>query len=326
MAPSDIIVDSRPANADACDPGSSQSQEDDITSACAGALSALKRGVVATRGRGRGRGMMSGGMATRRMTALGGARGGRWTESSKKRKVDLVERDESDSGMDVDLTREIARLGTKLKSLQKEVDALKKSLSEMTVDNRKLTAVIETSKKSFTEQKIRLDGVDKKSRLLHSVLTWPGFSSIEKTNFRRDVKDVLSQTLRLSTNFLDRFVFRRIGSDGNKIFATALDEVDKSALFTTVRSLRPDNFYVNEYLTKENADLFYQLRKMKKDGHFSSVYSFRGDIYVKKSRGARSVLVTDLQAARKLSNDGLIQVTVPVEVHNSKSPATSRRN
>ena len=281
---------------------------DEVTKRLENRLLELKRGVVSTRGRGRGRPGMPVRMPNRR------------PEGAKKRRVELSDHDDEDE-IRHDFIDEINKLGAKLKSLEEDVKTLKGRLDVMNGENRKLASIVGCSKDKFEEQKSLVDDIDKKSRLLQFVITSPIFSSIEKNNFRREVKDTISTALRLSTSFLDRFVYRRIGNDGRKIFVTALDEYDKSALFVAARTLRPQDFYVNEHLTKTNAELFFHLRKMKKDGVFASVYSYRGDLYVKKDRDSRSICVKNLNDAKNVKN-GLIKVNVPVTVHTPRTVGT----
>ena len=64
----------------------------------------------------------------------------------------------------------------------------------------------------------------------------------------------------------------------------SFDPSDRRELFATVKRLKPQNLFINESLTKEKENLFYQARQYKRVNNLRvPLYSFRGNIFFRKS-------------------------------------------
>lgn len=49
----------------------------------------------------------------------------------------------------------------------------------------------------------------------------------------------------------------------NKVLIKISKTEDRSAIFSAAQTIKPSNFYINEYITKENDNLTNKLRKRK---------------------------------------------------------------
>jgi hypothetical protein len=58
---------------------------------------------------------------------------------------------------------------------------------------------------------------------------------------------------------------------------------------------------MNDFLTKRNAKLFKDVRKLKEDtGKLFSVFSFRGGVYVKVKKEDNMIPIRDVEDANRL--------------------------
>ena len=58
---------------------------------------------------------------------------------------------------------------------------------------------------------------------------------------------------------------------------------------------RPPNFYIAESLIKARSELFYNVRKLKKEKNLNySAYSFHGDIFIRFNINERPTKIIDI--------------------------------
>ena len=256
----------------------SQPYDDPVSEALSDALTMHLRSAAARGGRGR------------RARGSGRRRSARQPKR-KRPEVNLSSEEEN-----TELMEEIISLGDKIKSLEAELNSIKTMMNNLKSGGESIKSLINKEKTDTEEHRRRIEDIDKRSRMLQMIVAYPEFASIKKENFRDEVIDIMCDKLRLSSKFINRFAFHRIGKDGNKILFYALDEFDKTEIFRAARTMKPRDFYVNENLTSRNRQIFFELRQMKKSKKILSVYSYRGDIYCKKDSNSRSVRIDSLRS------------------------------
>ena len=85
----------------------------------------------------------------------------------------------------------------------------------------------------------------------------------------------------------------------NKVRVKLPNQEDRSALFTAVKSNRPRDLFVNDYLIPSRDKLLYEIRTKKQELGIHSVFSFRGQIYIKKSGDSEKILVRSINEITK---------------------------
>jgi hypothetical protein len=73
---------------------------------------------------------------------------------------------------------------------------------------------------------------------------------------------------------------------------------DKMTLLKAARTVRPPNFYINEFLSRRQDNLLFEMRKLKSERGFHSVFSFKGKIYYTMSKGGKMILVKNLNEVK----------------------------
>ena len=97
----------------------------------------------------------------------------------------------------------------------------------------------------------------------------------------KTLTETLSSKLNIPLKELDDLIFQKFGNFNNKFVAKVSNSSLKSRMFKAVKTARPENVFINEFLTKKRENLMYELRNFKRQGRLTSVYSFNGKIYVK---------------------------------------------
>lgn len=56
-----------------------------------------------------------------------------------------------------------------------------------------------------------------------------------------------------------------------------------------------DKIYINEHLTKDNTAIFYEARKLKKNGFVKYAWVKNGTVKVKKEDGGKAIIIQSLE-------------------------------
>jgi hypothetical protein len=109
---------------------------------------------------------------------------------------------------------------------------------------------------------------------------------------------MVSDRLHICKNKTDTFEYRRLGKDSNKMLVKVPNFEDKMSLLKAARTIRPPNFYVNEFLSRRQDKLLFEMRKLKSERGFYSVFSFKGKIHYTLTKGGKMILVKDINNIR----------------------------
>ena len=102
-----------------------------------------------------------------------------------------------------------------------------------------------------------------------------------KLEKNRSIIETISKKLKIPMEQMHGLVAENFGNLEDKFLIKTINSTIKSKIFKAAKTERPNDLFVNEFLVKRRQKLMYDLRTMKRQGRFSSVYSFNGDIFVK---------------------------------------------
>ncbi len=112
---------------------------------------------------------------------------------------------------------------------------------------------------------------------------------------------LVSSKLKISENKTARYSYRKLGKGSQTVLVTVDDLQDRSAIFRAARTIKPDSFFVSESLIHSKQQLFYELRKMKRDSRcFHSVFCFKGQLYIKRNIDGNKILICSIEQANEI--------------------------
>ncbi len=201
----------------------------------------------------------------------------------------------------------LPELVTVLQALVAKVDMMAKELFDLAPKLINLTNRVEKVdkenielKKSLTEKNVkiedleqRMEAVEIQARSEFVVLSGQNISS-DGPNLRLRVSEQISQELHVSREKSKGFSYQRLGKSKNKVLVRIQEPEDRIELFRAARTICPRNLFVNDFLTPARDKLFFDLRKQKHQRGLHSVFSFRGQIYIKKTPDGDMILVKSL--------------------------------
>ncbi len=138
----------------------------------------------------------------------------------------------------------------------------------------------------------RLEVVDIQATSEFVILSGQSISS-DGSDLCSYVSDQISQVLHVGIEKIKCFSFQRLGKNKNKVLVRIPDTEDRIELFRAARTIRSTNLFVNDFLTPVR-QTFFKLRKQKHQRGLHSVFSFRGQIYIKKMRDGDMILIKSL--------------------------------
>ena len=96
----------------------------------------------------------------------------------------------------------------------------------------------------------------------------------------------------------------------------------KDDFFERIRGNRSNNCYISEFFTPRNNAIFYEARKLKKaNRNIHSVFTFRGQVYLKLSQNSDGILIRQVSDLRQYILPAPLQ---PNKVRPSPTQRTSK--
>ena len=201
-----------------------------------------------------------------------------------------------------ELLNEIRAMRSDIADLKTNVRDLNTKLTAIEEVNAKLLDSNRNKDKKIAELESRVDTLEQHAKKGQVIVSSPAISSLGEENFQDVIRGMLASKLRLSQNVLDRFSIRRIGAEGKRraLVTTKTDE-DRLSIFAAARTIKPTDFYINESLTRTRDQLYYDVRMHKKNtnGNYS-VYTFHGNIFIRKDSNSKPVLIKTMDDLTKL--------------------------
>ena len=102
--------------------------------------------------------------------------------------------------------------------------------------------------------------------------------------------------------FITESYWRKFGQNGDQVMAKFNDHTRhiKDDFFERIRGNRSNNCYISEFFTPRNNAIFYEARKLKKaNRNIHSVFTFRGQVYLKLSQNSDGILIRQVSDLRQ---------------------------
>ena len=189
----------------------------------------------------------------------------------------------------------ISQLQQENNSVKQDLNVKHENICQLQRETNFLKQDFKLSNEKNKALEIRINKLEQRERRDQIVISSPVINSISDTSFQTEMVKLTATTLKLrpeTTDTLKKFSFRKIGQEDGKKSAlvTIPNQNVKAELFKAARKIRPTNFFVNEALIKERQRLFYEARRIKKETKSNfSVFTFRGDIFIKKTKDSDPV-------------------------------------
>ena len=192
------------------------------------------------------------------------------------------------------LTNEISHLQSEnttrkndIGCLNNENKSIKTQIETLHQNNNDLNNEINNQKLEFDKLLSRSEDMEQKMHNDKIIIT----CTLEKN---RSIIETLSKKLKIPKEQMDGLIVENFGNLQNKFIIKSITSTAKSNFFKAAKTERPHDLFINEFLTKKREKLLYDLRTMKRQGRFSSVYTFNGDIYVKYQNNNTSFNIKSL--------------------------------
>ena len=170
---------------------------------------------------------------------------------------------------------------------------------ELENENSNLKSCIETQDKKIADLEKRIEGTEnyktqidrietqqeRSDRILRKDQLIIKGSSVpleppEGQNIKEATVQFLANTLNMQKEDLKRSGYTLFGKNKNCILMTTTRKEDQIALFQAVRTIKPSNLSICEFLSPKKAKLLYVLRKMKYEKkNIRSLFTLSGRIY-----------------------------------------------
>ena len=192
---------------------------------------------------------------------------------------------------------------TVLRNLSDRVDILEGCDQSQSLLNDDLEARL--SKQEFFHSEL-----ERKARTNDILLTHPDLNA-SNANINKHVAAFIQRKFQLPLAKLNGLTARKIGPDIHTLLISFPNEKTVGELFKIKKELRSENkdddLFLNEFLTTYNYNLLKSLksimavcRKKKQPEIIYSTFSFRGRIYVKKTKDSDRILIKDKSDIKKL--------------------------
>lgn len=187
------------------------------------------------------------------------------------------------------IKNEVCDLNAYVKDLSKRVTTLENE-NKTLKDSNKMKDV------KIKELENRVDAIEQREKRYQVIVSSPEISSMCNENFGDNIKGQMAQKLGLSKNILDRFTYKRIGIEGKrKALVTVNNDEERSVIFVAAKTTKPNNFFINDALTKNRDQLFFSIRQHKKTNNdIHSVFTIKGNVYIKMTSTSNPVLIKSM--------------------------------
>ena len=176
------------------------------------------------------------------------------------------------------LSQKLSLVEAKANNLSQQVDKLTHIVKTQQDEINKLKDSCATQEKQTIRNSIKIDGLEENDGEKPT-------KTVVQEFFKDKLKLVLNKEDIVSAE--RRGVRRTDDNKPRKIVVKFASVWTKRDVCRQRRSLKGGNVYINECLTKEADRILFMARKLVKERHLWSAYSYEGDVYVKKTEGQR---------------------------------------
>ena len=180
--------------------------------------------------------------------------------------------------------------------LTNEVQKLKEVITTKDEKIKVLEEKIISNEKTLSSYELRIDNLERAALNESIIITSPEF----KSKTLEESVDYVSSVAQIPKDvFLQDSIWKRFGKNGDQLTAKFAYEESKLEFFKCIREKRGQACYISEMLTPKNDQINYEARKLKKAKKVYSVYTFRGQVYVKPNFFSEGVLIREMSELTK---------------------------
>ena len=209
--------------------------------------------------------------------------------------------DESLNGLVKCVIEEMRKMNTKLDILSSKVDELFPRVQRLEAENIVLKDKLINSDARLAELEYRVDTVEQSKREHQLIIHSPQIDSASD-NLLNETIDRISSTLRIHQSSFQGTQVHKLGVNKNTVLVSLGDTSLRAKIFSSLMKMKPRNFSVNEFLIKKREDLYRKIRDKKKENgsNFHSVFTFHGQIFMKKTRASNKELIKSYNDAESI--------------------------
>lgn len=192
-----------------------------------------------------------------------------------------------ESGLDMSKADPLCAIYALFYSLKESVDRLGDKFDRSTARIDVLEKKLEGQVKINHTNDARLERIEKALRDKQVILTYPQIDTSAR-DFQEKVRKHLISALGLPSDLVKSIDIFRLGKAASTVLLCCPTSSCKSMLFGLLKKQRDDDnlkdMFLNDFLTPSRLQLFKDARKLKQDdsmGYITSVFSFRGDVFVR---------------------------------------------
>ena len=192
------------------------------------------------------------------------------------------------------LSQQVSHFANKLDHMEETFGKMYKELKEDNANLKRENLALKSELGRITN---RMDDLEQRNVNNKVIIHMKNFKPLPNKSLKESVIGTLDSHLPLERNALVDIKISNFGNVENKFVLDLPNQQTKRLLFKTIKTKKPNDIYIYEFLIKKRHQLLYELRQLKRndDGLFHSVYSFNGIIYVKYSRDSQPVSINDIR-------------------------------
>jgi hypothetical protein len=206
----------------------------------------------------------------------------------------------------VEIKHDIGKMSAKLNKLFTVMGSLLDRVEKLEKRDSEYLEQFRSQEKRITELESRIEENDRKSMLNRALLTYENINTASES-LKTDVTKFLTLELKLAPLIMNGLTVSSFGRGNHTVLLEFATFEGKRELFRAKKSLynqdknKYKSLYVNEFLTKNKAELLRKARSMKKENKFHSAFSFDGRVYVRIHEKDDRMIIQDMTDLEKYS-------------------------
>jgi hypothetical protein len=200
----------------------------------------------------------------------------------------------------VQLRRDFVEMQSSMMDLNKNYIDLSNNHEQL--KNDKIMHDIEFLKIKEENVQLKRDIIAMERKLNEGKLLISGNFIKENMTNPLTLKTSLAEKLSLPITYFEGSSLAKFGTRSDKIILKTIDTSLITKIFNKMKIIKPNDLYINEYLTKSDSKIGFELRKLKKNNLIGAVSSFHGVIFYKKIDQYERIFVHDEEELEKVVN------------------------
>ena len=199
----------------------------------------------------------------------------------------------------LNLTNELSSMWAVVSDLKETITMAVTKISDLEKENVELRSNLAQKEKTIADLEYKLDDEKQAAKKDTLILTGKCVDS-SSANLQDAMEKNVADKLRITPETTAKIKFFKLGQAKNLVAAEIVSHEIRTEMFQAARTIKPNDLFVSESLTKRRRTLLYQLRKLKKSNKIHSAFSYHGNIYYKQTATGDRILVKSLSALQTL--------------------------